>query len=140
MLIIKPKYLQETKSYLYNIFPKILIFYEMLPILDLTLIGTYSKKVINSIIWLYELTFNQLSSFVFSLLKYLEAIHTTGQLSDRSLVYEMISETSKFLEISQGAFQISVSAFADKVCNAAAFIFSDATSRWPLKIIFRNYY
>ena len=44
LLIIKPKYLQERKSYLYNIFPKIWIVYEMLPILDLTQIGTYSKK------------------------------------------------------------------------------------------------
>ena len=70
MLIIKPKYLQERKSYLYNIFPKIWIVYEMLPILDLAQIGTYSKKKKKLLTESFDILnwlFNQLSSFIFSL-------------------------------------------------------------------------
>ena len=109
MLIIKPKYLQERKSYLYNIFPKIWIVYEMLPILDLAQIGTYSKKkkkIINWIIWHSELIIQSIVIFYLFITWKL----FTGQYKHiRPLAYGMIFKMFwQFWDIPKGAAHLRI--------------------------------
>ena len=140
MLIIKPKYLQERKSYLYNIFPKIWIVYEMLPILDLAQIGTYSKKkyiYINWIIWHSELIIQSIVIFYLFITWKL----FTGQYKHiRPLAYGMIFKMFwQFWGIPKELL-ISVSALPDAGCNVAALIFSHATGSWLWRKIIFNFF